>query len=279
MSRRKPVAPSQKKSRPKKQTAASRTPRSEPRQIHQTKQKRQRKPIATSTKILLLLGLTVTTLLLGGNWILHRSIFDVKTIHIYGVVHEDTKKVLVASGLESHPAMISVSARAIENNLSSFRWISSVTITRQWPSTVNLTINETRPVAVAFNASHTLEYVAANGTDLGVAPLNANFPTLIYLHPLNTTWPFMKAGFGAVKVASQLPKSFGYQVSKITVGARGIVTLEMESPVSFVLGPTSKLKEKFVAIASVIAHSTLKAGDVVNVEAPTELSVTGPPPS
>jgi len=33
-----------------------------------------------------------------------------------------------------------------------------------------------------------------------------------------------------------------------------------------------------VAIASVIAHTTLKAGDVVNVEAPTVLSVTGPPP-
>jgi len=49
--------------------------------------------------------------------------------------------------------------------------------------------------------------------------------------------------------------------------------------VSFVLGPPTKLKEKFVAIASVIAHTTLKAGDVVNVEAPTVLSVTGPPPA
>ena len=89
----------------------------------------------------------------------------------------------------------------------------------------------------------------------------------------------MKSGFAAVEVAKQLPKSFAWQVSKIMVAANGHVTLGMESPVSFVIGATTNLKAKFVAIASVIAHSTLKAGDVVNVEAPTVLSVTGPPPS
>jgi len=109
--------------------------------------------------------------------------------------------------------------------------------------------------------------------------MNANYPTLVYLNPLTTTWPFRKAGYSAVYVADRLPKSFAWQISKINVGANGSVTLEMESPVSFVLGPATKLKEKFVAIASVIAHTTLKAGDVVNVEAPTVLSVTGPPPS
>ena len=282
MSRRKPASTAQRRPRTKKQTTAARTSRPAPRQERQPKpqkQKRERKPIATSTKILLLIGLTVTTLLLGGNWILHRSFFNVHTVHIYGVVHEDPKKVLKASGLETHPSLIGVSAHSIEHNLSSFRWISSVSITKQWPSTVNVTIHETRPVAVAFNGAHVLEYVAANGADLGPAPLHANYPTLIYLNPLNNSWPFMKSGFAAVEVAKQLPKSFAWQVSKIMVAANGHVTLGMESPVSFVIGATTNLKAKFVAIASVIAHSTLKAGDVVNVEAPTVLSVTGPPPS
>jgi len=282
VSRRKPVTTAGTRPRAKKQTAQSRSARpanAQPRQQRPQKQKRERKPIATSTKVLVLIGLTVTTLLLGGNWILHRSIFNVKTVHLYGVVHEDPKKVLKASGLQSHPSLISVSGHSIEHNLSSFRWISGVSVTKQWPSTVNVTIHETRPVAVAFNGAHVLEYVAANGADLGPAPMNANYPTLVYLNPLTTTWPFRKAGYSAVYVADRLPKSFAWQISKINVGANGSVTLEMESPVSFVLGPATKLKEKFVAIASVIAHTTLKAGDVVNVEAPTVLSVTGPPPS
>lgn len=281
MSRRKPAATAARRPRATKQAVQSRPSspvKSQPRQAKAKKQKRERKPIATSTKVLLLIGLVVTTLLLGGNWILHRSIFNVKTVHLYGVVHEDPKKVLKASGLELHPPLIGVSAHSIEHNLSAFRWISSVSVTKQWPSTVNVTIHETRPVAVAFNSAHILEYVAANGADLGPAPLHANYPTLVYLNPLTNSWPFMKAGFSAVYVAKKLPKSIAWQVSKINVGANGNVTLVMESPVSFVLGPPTKLKEKFVAIASVIAHTTLKAGDVVNVEAPTVLSVTGPPP-
>jgi hypothetical protein len=45
------------------------------------------------------------------------------------------------------------------------------------------------------------------------------------------------------------------------------------------LGPPTQLKAKFVAVASVIAHSTLRAGDVVNVTVPDELAVSGPAPS
>jgi hypothetical protein len=53
----------------------------------------------------------------------------------------------------------------------------------------------------------------------------------------------------------------------------------MTSPVSFVLGEPTELHQKFVAIASVIAHSTLVAGDVVDVSVPDELAVSGPSPS
>jgi hypothetical protein len=39
------------------------------------------------------------------------------------------------------------------------------------------------------------------------------------------------------------------------------------------------LHAKFVAIASVIAHTTLSPGDVVDATVPDELAVTGPAPS
>jgi len=46
-----------------------------------------------------------------------------------------------------------------------------------------------------------------------------------------------------------------------------------------VLGPPDDLHAKFVAIASVILHTTLGVGDVVNVTVPDELAVSGPAPS
>jgi hypothetical protein len=50
----------------------------------------------------------------------------------------------------------------------------------------------------------------------------------------------------------------------------------MTTPVTFMLGPPTDLHAKFVAIGSVIAHSTLVPGDVVDVTVPDELAVTPP---
>jgi hypothetical protein len=63
----------------------------------------------------------------------------------------------------------------------------------------------------------------------------------------------------------------------ITDDAQSVVTLKMTTPVTFVLGPPTSLHAKFVAVASVIAHSTLVPGDVVDVTVPDELAVTPPP--
>jgi hypothetical protein len=134
-------------------------------------------------------------------------------------------------------------------------------------------------VAVGFNSHHVLQYVDVSGQDLGAAPLDANLPTLDYLGPSPGSWPFARAAQATAKVASQLPKAFAGQVAEVTEDVKGDVTLKMESPVSFVLGPPDDLHAKFVAIASVILHTTLGVGDVVNVTVPDELAVSGPAPS
>ena len=75
-------------------------------------------------------------------------------------------------------------------------------------------------------------------------------------------------------MASQLPPAFSSQVSVITDDAQGSVTLQMTTPLTFILGPATDLHAKFVAVASVIAHSTLQPGDVVDVTVPDEIAVT-----
>jgi cell division septal protein FtsQ len=187
--------------------------------------------------------------------------------------------VLNATGLDGHPSMVGVSSGSLEKSLSSFAWINGVSVVKHWPNSIVVTVHETTPVAVAFDAHHQLQYVNKTGRDLGAAPLRANFPTLIFLAPKNSSWPFARAGLGAAIVANQLPKAFANQVSTISVNASGVVTLKMTTPLTFVLGEPTELHRKFVAIASVIAHTVLKPGDVVDVSVPDELTVTGPAPS
>jgi hypothetical protein len=102
---------------------------------------------------------------------------------------------------------------------------------------------------------------------------------LDYVHPRSALWPYAHAGRSAAYVASQLPPAFAAQVSVITEDDHGVVSFKMTTPVTFILGPPTQLHAKFVAIASVIAHSTLRPGDVVDATVPGELAVTGGSPS
>jgi cell division protein FtsQ len=224
-------------------------------------------------------ALVLATFAVAGEWVLRQSYFRVQHITFVGVRHEPLALVIAASGLEAHPTMLDVSAATIKTNLAEFAWIDSVRLTKHWPNTVVVTVHESTAVAVAFNDRHVLQYVDAGGRDLGAAPLRANLPTLKYLHPRSALWPFGRAGRSAALVASQLPPAFSSQVSVITEDDHGVVTLKMTTPLTFILGPATQLHAKFVAIASVIAHSTLSPGDVVDVTVPGELAITGGAPS
>ena len=218
----------------------------------------------------------VTGLTFATQWTLRQSFFRVQHVTFVGFHHETPSALLAASGLMSHPSMINLSDATIKKNLSAFTWINAVQVTKHWPNSVVVTVHESVAVAVAFTAKHVLEYVDGTGRALGVAPPRANMPTLAYLNPTTSTWPFARAGRAAALVASQLPPAFASQVSRITDDAQGTVTITLTTPVSFIVGPATNLHAKFVAIASVIAHSQLVPGDVVDVTVPDELAVTPP---
>ncbi|HWD96787.1 MAG TPA: FtsQ-type POTRA domain-containing protein [Acidimicrobiales bacterium] len=228
------------------------------------------------TKWLLVVGVVVTIVVLGAQWTLRQSYFRVQHVTVVGLRHESRAAFLDASGLLQHPSMIGLSDTSLKQRVSSFPWIHSVSLQKHWPNTVVVTVHENVAVAVAFTAKHELDYVDAAGNSLGTAPVHENLPTLEYVHPTSATWPFARSARAAAYVASQLPRAFSSQVSVITDDAQGSVTLQMTTPLTFILGPATNLHAKFVAVAAVIAHSTLQPGDVVDVTVPDELAVTPP---
>ncbi|MGC2484617.1 MAG: FtsQ-type POTRA domain-containing protein [Acidimicrobiales bacterium] len=235
-----------------------------------------RRRLRRLTKWLIALGVAVTLIVLGLQWTLHRPYFRVEHVVVSGNVHESVAAVLGRSGLNSHPSMVNLSESQLKERLETLPWVGSVTVTKKWPNTVELAIHENVAVAVAFTSSHELEYVDAQGRALSRAPLHENLPTLDYLGATSTSWPYLTAGRAAAYVASRLPVAFATQVSTITDDPQGSVTLKLTTPVTFIVGPATNLHAKFVAIASVIAHSTLVPGDVVDVTVPDELAVTPP---
>jgi cell division protein FtsQ len=283
MSRRRPLATA---TRPPRGAGGARNverptgaPAPRKRAVSPTREQRTRTRTRAVVRSTALAVLIVATMALAGQWVLHTSYFRVQNVTFVGLHHEAEPRVLAASGLEAHPTMFGLSASSLQKNLQRFSWITGLSIAKHWPSTLVVSVRESTPVAVAFDAHHVLQYVDASGRDLGNAPLGANLPTLQYLDPRRSTWPYLRAGAAAAYVASRLPTAFTSQVAVVTEDAKGRVTLKMTTPVTFIIGPTTQLHAKFVAIASVIKHTTLRPGDVVDATVPDELAVTGSAPS
>ncbi len=270
MSRRAPVA-----TRGRRGTPAPSPPPSPPPAPPGARARRRGPRVRRSTLVVLVLALVVTGAVLGGRWLLHRSIFEVRHVTVTGLHHETTAQVLAATGLGAHPAMIDVNAGAIERDLQRFPWVARARVVRRWPDTVVVNVTEATAVAVAYGPGHHLDYVSATGRDLGPAPLRANLPTLS-VTGARGSWPFSTRGRAAAYVAGRLPRAFAYQVRTITEDRLGHVALILTTPVRFELGRATDLHAKFVAVASVIAHSTLVPGDVIDVTVPGELAVTPP---
>lgn len=222
--------------------------------------------------------LAMATLGAGARWFIAQPWLRVEHVTFEGLRHESEVHVLDASGLKEHPSMFSVSSRVLESHLRGFAWISRVTLEKHWPNSVVVIVHESTPVAVAYGAHHVLQFVDARGRDLGPAPSGANLPTIVDSAQRPGAWLLSTSGQGAAFVASRLPRAFAWQVSQILISHSGSISLKMTTPVTFVLGQPTNLEKKFVAVASVIAHTTLGPGDVVDVTVPDELAVTGPPP-
>lgn len=245
-----------------------------PRAEHPTPE-RSRRRVRGPTVVLVALALIVTGGAFAGRWLLHEPFFEVRHVEVTGLHHETTAQVLAATGLAAHPAMIDVNTGALVADLERFPWVDRASVVRRWPGTVVIHVYEATAVAVAYGVHHRLDFVSAAGRDLGPAPLTVNLPTLSVTHR-TSAWPFARQGRGAAYVASRLPAAFENQVRVITEGASGDVSLALTTPVRFELGRPTDLHAKFVAVASVIAHSTLVPGDVIDVTVPGELAVTPP---
>ena len=221
----------------------------------------------------------VATLAVASVWVLHTSYFRVSHLVIGGVdgVHVTSPEVTSLSGLGSHPAMIDVNTTSIEHRIESLAWVKHVIVHEKWPSTITITVIERQPVAVAYGAKGALVLVDSSGVPIAAVSTPANYPLLIAEgQRAGEPWPFTRWARAAALVAGSLPPAFSGQVDAIRVTRAGDVSLAMTSPITFELGPATNLRNKYVAVASVIAHGRVNPGDTVDVSVPSTVAVSGP---
>ncbi len=219
-----------------------------------------------------LFTVALTIVVVGGNALLHIGYFRVQNVAVTGNTHEAAGEVISVTGLDQTPAMIEVSSRSVTKQAQSLRWVKSITVARHWPHSVTLIVKERHPIAVAADSTGTLYLADASGVQLDPPPLGANLPRLEAIGA-TSTWPYSKAARAAAFVAAKLPVAFAKQVAVVQIWPNGDIRLQLTTPVTFLLGSATNLHDKFVAVASVIAHQPLRRGQVVDVSVPSAVTI------
>ena len=221
---------------------------------------------------LLTFTVVLTLLVAGGNALLHLNYFRVQSIEVTGNTHESAGELISVTGLDQNPPMISVNSRETTNQARSLRWVESIRVARHWPHRLTLIVSERQPVAVAADSTGALFLLDSHGVQLDPPAVGINLPRL-EAKGSDSPWAYRSWARPAARVAGQLPLAFARQVAVVQIARSGEIRLKMTTPVTFVLGGESNLRAKFVAVASVIAHQTLRRGAIVDVSVPSAVTI------
>ena len=163
------------------------------------------------------------------------SFFQLTSIRIDGGVRTTKKEVLALSGLDVHSNLLALSVGTLRRRIEAHGWIESAEIRREWPSRLQITIKERRPLAI-LSLPDGLYYADRQGLPFAPAepPEELDFPVVTGLGEVDAwseeqrraLWRALHlirlAGRGGVILPAQ-------GISELNLAADGAVTLFLVS--------------------------------------------------
>lgn len=98
--------------------------------------------------LILFVGIMSVGCIYMHDTILQCPLFDVKTIMIDGLDRVDRSKVLATTGLDKPANIFELRLDMLEKKLTALPWVRTATVTRHLCSTVTITIEEQKPLAI-----------------------------------------------------------------------------------------------------------------------------------
>ncbi len=209
-------------------------------------------------------------LCIGTVGVLHSGLFSARHVMVLGADNTPEAAVVQAAGLTSHPPLIDVNAPAAATAVKALPWVNTAVVARHWPDSVTVTVTERAAAAVVARTGggvalvdDTGRILAWNPTEAGLAVLSA--PGRRPGAPGQHLTVGYKPG---LEVLSALPAVLRAQVTAVTVGPRGAVTLGLSHQVTAVLGSAVDLPAKFESLASLLAGAPPGGPEVIDLTVP-----------
>jgi len=89
-----------------------------------------------------LAAVVVVALIVGGVAVYRSQLFDVRTIEVLGATHLRTEDVIATAGVPSDATLLRFPAEAIKERVLADPWVKDVTVTRGFPHTLRIRLEE-----------------------------------------------------------------------------------------------------------------------------------------
>lgn len=208
-------------------------------------------------------GLVVVALVALGVVLVHSSVFGARNVRVVGAPNIPTSRVIAVAGLRGDPPLVDLNTASIASRVEHLPWVLTAAVHLAWPWTVAIKVTERTPVAAIAGGDRGGSYAVCDVTGRvleTVAARPASLPLVVLAAP--------GSGPGApgstlpsrdrleLEVAAAMPESMVPSVREITVSSVGAV-LGLGDGREAIVGGAVSLSQKFVSLATVLAHGDL----------------------
>lgn len=202
--------------------------------------------------------------------VLHSSLLGARDVEVSGSAHVSRESVVHAAGLEGAPPLVDLSARAIAARVERLPWVGKAVVTISWPSTVRIRLTDRVPVAEMRATRTTWAVIDPTGRvleDVTSPPEGLPRITAGEASP-PPGGRLLSTGRALARTAASMPESMVPAVSEIEWRGDGVDVL-LRAGIVAVLGSTSSLGDKFLALATVLAKGDLAGIGTVDLTVPS----------
>jgi cell division protein FtsQ len=199
-------------------------------------------------------------------------LLDVDHLRTQGAEHTSPQRITDAAGVHRGTAMVGLDTEAAERRVEALPWVGEATVTRTWPGSVTVTVEERVPVAAVAVGEARWAQVDGEGRVL----------ELVDAAPAGL--PLLDGVEGRVAEGESLPAEAGDALAVLGAVGEALpggvaavnpeldVTLGYGGVVRF--GSTDDLDDKVVAVETVLARVDLACMALLDVRAPGAPALT-----
>ena len=239
-------------------------PRMRRRRIEVTRQDGRR-------RLRILVAVGSISVLAAAGWASTRSpLLDVDRIEVVGAKATPQADVVAASGVRQGLPLVDLDESAALRGVVDLPWVRSASITRQWPSTVTITVVERDAVAAAPAADSRWALVDSNGQVVAWTDSPGGLPPAGRDRPCRASrlgaWAPPPPGCSGWR--PRCPTSSGPGWRPSWPPTTGAVELKLQAGGTVRLGAPDQLAEKFRSALSVLAQVDTQGLSTLDVRIP-----------